>query len=293
MSSGGFRLPSDSGRSLPGFLSLPFAPVSNNARPIGTGVPGGTPAPTAFKWDRAVTGGDMGWPADNSVPYHVPIRISKGGTREEDLGHDMFIFRYCDLRNARVGYGVHYKSLSALNYYLKSQEGRERYGRYVNAAAVLVDWALVGVQQTTPPDWSKGTDHVINFWMGLRVLMPNIWLAFDANANRCSKVFLVLRRMLYEPLDGAASATAAEYYWCIEPFSNISGEAPPMALMNSGEGFGHYWYVGVATKVYGNYQQPKRYMETAEKAVFPLTSDDSFRQHYYDLPTIEIQVGIR
>jgi hypothetical protein len=109
-------------------------------------------------------------------------------------------YRYSDLHPQYVP-----RTVSSLNYYLTTADGRAEFGITRDAQDILDVWRFVGVQQTAVPSILRSIeDHVCTYAVGKRVRTFDIWRVNEANIKTGDTAWLILRR----------------YPWVLEPLTS-------------------------------------------------------------------------
>jgi hypothetical protein len=82
-----------------------------------------------------------------------------------------------------------------LNYYLKSEEGRNRYGSLTDAHSIRKEWELAGVLETYDEPHRVGHyETVVTLTTAMRARIPNYWSATGKRVNREDYLWAVLVR---------------------------------------------------------------------------------------------------
>lgn len=187
-------------------------------------------------------------------------------------------------------------TLSRLNAYLSTTDGRNKYGNSLSAlTGVLRDWGMVGVQQgPSSYDNVPTSVHVQNYHVFHRALTPD-YTSFQLDTNVREKVrtqefdtlWLIARRERFtEPsLDRngrvVEGANSNDFYWRLVPVRCRGRKRPDIALYDSEESVGTAIYVGLVTAIYGNPEpslMPAK--EAAKKFTFPKWNEGTTHQQH-------------
>ncbi|MBL4664412.1 MAG: hypothetical protein JKY23_00395 [Nitrospinaceae bacterium] len=260
--------------------------------------------------------------------YNVILNKKNAYPATEDMGPNQLVFCYrhktCD--KFTPGF-TQFRSVSAMNKYMISSQGRRHYGNAKFASVVMEDWAFLGCQQTDTNRYTNQMDAAVTVHVAHRCRTPNIWL-INGNVGQGDLLWLLLRRkefasdtqsgldsMRINSMTGVQEGKQREVksqnsyaavamgvaqpatptpdlYWVYEPFVTRKNEAPPHQLLGSvGEGwFGAPLLVGTASDLYGQ-PDPSRYRAAALQAVFPKSK--SFKEPLYRLPEVEVMLGVK
>jgi hypothetical protein len=121
------------------------------------------------------------------------------------------------------------KTLSSLNYYLQSPEGRSEFGHMDDGQDILDHWRWIGVQLNSIPVHMRTIqDQIGTFIIAKRARTFNVWLASPNSINAGDSAWLLLRRYPWslekEHKSSYSSITSTKYTTKSSSLSSGAGE---------------------------------------------------------------------
>jgi hypothetical protein len=161
------------------------------------------PGPSSFvKTDGIHDEGD----SRETITHNVALAMDSAMDIEARTGLNHLAFlRDATPLSSRYRYGELYhqylpNTVSSLNHYLTTPEGRKEFGSSSDAFGLMNTWRFAGVQQTAiPPILRDVQDHSVAYAIGKRVRIPNIWLLPGDSIRTLDTVWLLVRRYPWRP----------------------------------------------------------------------------------------------
>lgn len=249
------------------------------------------------------------------VTFAYTISLKRDGASLPDLGHSQLLFSEAHEIAQRYTPGVSsVKTLSALNHYLSSPEGRALGG----VMEIMKRWRLIGVQQT---DLNVGRHKIersaaITVFTAHRAMTPNIWALQGGVVRPGDHLWLILRQEVVSGQDTGADAIAemkngpsgdktSTKVWRYVPYVTRDGTPPPSSELNTPDTrdtFGARIYVGFVRMVKGpqknmrgvGYRPSSRQqLTTAEMCCFPVKLDDAHHDRINRLNQLEVFLRVK
>ena len=237
-----------------------------------------------------------------NIAHVVALDGSQGKAAAfQKLGLNQLVFECSAKTRASGAMGIQVKTmitLSAMNVFLRTPEGRKLYGSHTDAAQIRRDYRFAGIQATPVGDaWHRGrvevalTTHVryiartFNMWRGERMLTPG------------DKLYLVLVRRPYipsfKPLDDDEDEKNPDYgyYWRWEPYATQSRMRPGPSVHSGADFTGSVLYVGMAHRFYRD-DPNNKYGPCVEAALYP-DNTASIASACTRLPELEVELGVQ
>lgn len=189
---------------LPGPTLFSHAPPQMPGMPGPTGGLAATPTPSSSPFPIGVRDNsrNLGPKTNGHVAYVVDVSLDDVGGYQGGRNELMFV-ENGNTRGRRL-YGSRFRSLSALNFHLRTSACKKTYGRKAFAVgddAFLAHWSLYGVQKTDipvydRPDLAFSRRSALPFYVGKEAMTWNYWLATAGRngVNQGDHLWLLARR---------------------------------------------------------------------------------------------------
>jgi hypothetical protein len=272
-----------------------------------TGVPGHPATQPAFLRSKATPLHAWTGFAELEVDQVVNVSFNIQPTEEfrsvvDDLGKDLLTFQYTDPKESKERKHItcYAKSLQRLNIYMKSVEGRRRYGT-CSSDPIKRDWRFVGCKVSIDQEAGVHAFHVHK-----RARTADVW-AWNGRARRDGK-FLWLVAMVMGPRsagrrsaddeipesDPALRKLPAGCYWALVPMETDHPSPPSSRDYVNSRFTGHALYIGrMMQYLEGNSGNRIQNRANAVASVFSDASGDAWLKATHRLPFIEVQLGVR
>lgn len=189
---------------LPGPTLFSHAPPQLPGLPGPTGGLSATPLPPSSPFPIGVRDNsrNLGPKTNGHVAYVVDVSLDDVGGYQG--GRNELMFAENGNTRGRRLYGSRFRSLSALNFHLRTKVCKKAYGRLKHAVggeAFLAHWSLYGVQKTDipvydRPDLAFSRRSALPFYVGKEAMTWNYWLATAGRngINQGDHLWLLARR---------------------------------------------------------------------------------------------------
>jgi hypothetical protein len=92
-------------------------------------------------------------------------------------------------------------TLSALNFWLRGEEGRRQFGADTDATRIMKAFRLLGIQQTDTRNvnvYGAKQDAAVTMFVAQRARIPDMWLSTGKVAGVTDRLYLVLRKFQFQ-----------------------------------------------------------------------------------------------
>lgn len=266
--------------------------------------------------------GDLANRTNGTINWQLALRMPP--IPQYELGAKELVFVQWSHRQDKISDGTYQaRSLSMLNFHLATPEMRKRFGSQDDCAELMNTWRFYGIEQH---DYENTEQNTLTFHIaGVVDYVPNIWNASGKDVQPHDRLWLLVRRDKYiSPLLQALGdkrqrlteesnysvrpgnvvafreppvgrAPKPENVWGYYPWCTRANVAPPWSLWNGPDWNGDRIYIGRVLFLHGDHgldrnQIPagQRYQQTMQRALFPSTYDDKYRDALHEGNTISL-----
>jgi hypothetical protein len=277
---------------------------------------------TTFTFSDGKDFGSDAVSSNQSIHWQLPISQS-GELKAVFLPENLTYIKTKSVGDGPSAMAKQY-TLSSLNAYLKSPEGRNIYGSLTSSKQIEADFHFYGVGINKSYEIAP-YDTVQVYSISKRARVSNIFLeqndgGFIMPRARCYVICrrykfideLLDRYKLQQDIDeypehkrrqviGDTNPTPYkrmkrdidEYYYQFHTYTSNSGSPPPRCLYVNKESKGHHQFIGSITTISGDRTANSHYTTLARDALHP-NSVNTTDHHIalLALPSIELQIGI-